>query len=98
MCAQHARSCEASSGAAGRHIDAAKAHVDEALAALDKSDTPVELLEVVSEQEAQRHAMHGSPTVLVNGTDPFAPEDATPTQDCRPYGAPTVEELIEVLA
>ncbi len=80
------------------NVEAARAHVDDALAALDKADTPVELLEVETDQEAQRHAMHGSPTVLVNGADPFAPPDAPTTLECRPYGAPTVEELIEVLA
>ncbi len=47
---------------------------------------------------------HGSPTVLVDGQDPF-PGDAAPAGlSCRVYrtasgvsGAPTIEQLVEVL-
>ena len=82
----------------GPNLGAAKANLDEALAALDMSDTPVELVRVESEQDAERARMHGSPTVLIDGTDPFAPANAPTTLSGRPYGAPTVEELIEALA
>jgi hypothetical protein len=29
--------------------------------------------------------MHGSPTLLVNGKDPFGPPDASPAIACRMY-------------
>jgi hypothetical protein len=47
----------------------------------------------------------GSPTVLVDGRDPFADRQAPVGLSCRVYstpeglaGAPTVAQLIEVLA
>ena len=49
--------------------------------------------------------MHGSPTLLVNGKDPFDPPDASPAIACRMYrgedgrleGAPTLTALRLVL-
>ena len=60
--------------------------------------------EVQSSEEAARLGMRGSPTILLDGHDPFA-GGADPTAlSCRLYrkdrvfsGAPTVEQLIEVL-
>jgi hypothetical protein len=56
--------------------------------------------------EAARWGMHGSPTLLANGHDPFAAPGGTPALACRLYrgedgrleGAPTVEALRRVLA
>ncbi|WP_432008839.1 alkylmercury lyase family protein [Streptomyces bacillaris] len=69
--------------------------------------TDVELAEhVVGDQaEAERRGMHGSPTLLVDGRDPFAEPDAPAAVSCRLYrgadgrigGAPSVEELRRVL-
>ena len=50
--------------------------------------------------------MHGSPTLLVDGTDPFAVPGQPPSLSCRLYrdaagrmsGTPTVEALRRVLA
>lgn len=46
----------------------------------------------------------GSPTVLIDGADPFAAPDASRSLACRLYstgdglqGAPTVEDLVEAL-
>jgi hypothetical protein len=48
--------------------------------------------------------MHGSPTILVDGRDPFAAPDEPASVSCRLYpiadgtaGAPTVEDLVEAL-
>jgi Alkylmercury lyase len=49
--------------------------------------------------------MHGSPTILVDGTDPFAEPGQSPTVSCRLYrdrggrvdGAPSVSQLREVI-
>jgi hypothetical protein len=65
--------------------------------------------EVVHEQvetaeEAHARRFRGSPTVLVDGRDPFAREDEPVGLACRiyqtpqgPAGAPTVDQLREVL-
>ncbi|MFE0653950.1 alkylmercury lyase family protein [Streptomyces sp. NPDC059534] len=75
-------------------------------AALDGREAEVELVEVREEAEAARWGMTGSPTVLVDGADPFAVPGAPPSVSCRLYrdeegraaGAPSVEALRKVLA
>jgi hypothetical protein len=57
------------------------------------------------EQEAARQGMHGSPTILVDGRDPFAEPGQTGTVSCRLYrdsdgrigGAPSVSQLRQVI-
>ncbi|MFE2095039.1 organomercurial lyase [Streptomyces sp. NPDC059460] len=75
-------------------------------AALDGREADVELVEVGEEAEAARWGMTGSPTVLVDGVDPFAVPSAPASVSCRLYrdeegraaGAPSVEELRKALA
>ncbi|WP_267037084.1 alkylmercury lyase family protein [Streptomyces sp. NBC_00091] len=52
---------------------------------LDGREAQVELVEVADEAEAARLGMCGSPTILVDGTDPFAQPGATPSLSCRLY-------------
>ena len=59
---------------------------------------------VATAAEAERLAFRGSPTVLVDGADPFADPDAPVGLSCRVFrtpdglrGAPTVEQLVDVL-
>jgi hypothetical protein len=60
---------------------------------------------IAGADEAARCGMHGSPTVLVNGHDPFAVPGSVPALACRMYegdggrleGAPTVDELRRAL-
>ncbi|SOE06621.1 alkylmercury lyase family protein [Streptomyces sp. Ag109_G2-15] len=69
--------------------------------------TDVKLTEhVVDDQaEAERRGMHGSPTLLVDGHDPFAAPGTAASVSCRLYrgtdgrvgGAPSVAELRRVL-
>jgi len=55
--------------------------------------------------EAARWGMHGSPTLLINGQDPFAEPGAAPAVACRLYraedghleGAPTEATLRQAL-
>ncbi len=62
--------------------------------------------EVADEREAAEAGMHGSPTLLIDGTDPFAGPDDAPSLSCRLYrdaagrtgGAPPVQALIRALA
>jgi hypothetical protein len=67
-------------------------------------DTDVVLVEVATPEDAERLRFRGSPTVLVDGRDPFAEEDAPVGLSCRVFrtreglqGAPTVEQLVDVL-
>jgi hypothetical protein len=79
----------------------------ERLALVLAGRTDVELAKhVVDDQaEAERRGMHGSPTLLVDGQDPFADPDTAASMSCRLYrgadgradGAPAVEELRRVL-
>ncbi|MET9969496.1 thioredoxin family protein [Streptomyces sp. NPDC006356] len=73
--------------------------------ALEGRAVPVEWIEVQDTDEAIRHGMTGSPTLLLNGIDPFATDGATPSLSCRIYrhvdgttdGAPAVADLRRVL-
>jgi hypothetical protein len=62
--------------------------------------------EVIStEGEAARWGMHGSPTLLIEGADPFAEPGQPPSVSCRLYrdhdgrasGAPSVSQLEQVI-
>jgi Alkylmercury lyase len=63
-------------------------------------------LQVVSEEgEAARWGMHGSPTLLIDGVDPFAEPGQAPSMSCRLYrdetgqlsGAPSVGQLLQAI-
>jgi hypothetical protein len=80
--------------------------VEERIArALDGRAAEVQLVEVADEEQAARLGMTGSPTVLIDGVDPFAVPAARPSVSCRLYrepggavdGAPSVAELRHVL-
>ena len=55
-------------------------------------------------EEADAVGFIGSPTMLIDGRDPFADPAAQPAMACRVYrtpdglaGSPTVDQLVEVL-
>ena len=57
-----------------------------------------------SQDEAQQRAFTGSPTILLNGVDPFARPDAPVALSCRLYptpdglrGVPTLRDLRQAL-
>jgi hypothetical protein len=60
---------------------------------------------IASEQEAAGEGMHGSPTLLVDGTDPFAAPGQPASLSCRLYSdasgqsgpVPSIAELRRVL-
>jgi anaerobic selenocysteine-containing dehydrogenase len=70
-----------------------------------RRDVSVSRQVVGDEQEAGRLGMHGSPTILVDGTDPFAEPGQRATVSCRLYrdsdgrvsGAPSVSQLRQVI-
>jgi hypothetical protein len=64
----------------------------------------VELVEVTTCEDAERLRFRGSPTVLLDGRDPFADEDDPVGLSCRVFGtpdglrgAPTVDQLVSAL-
>lgn len=68
--------------------------------ALDPAQ-PAQVVVVRDEEEAIAWGMCGSPTLLVDGIDPFSRDGAQPSLSCRlypgpdgaPTGAPSVEQL-----
>lgn len=61
--------------------------------------------EIDSHESAVEKGFHGSPTVLIDGADPFADPDAPGGLTCRVYrtenglaGSPTIEQLREALS
>jgi hypothetical protein len=61
---------------------------------------------IATEDEAARNGMHGSPTILIDGLDPFAAPGQPASVSCRLYrdrdgrtgGAPSVSQLRRALA
>lgn len=70
-----------------------------------RTDTRVTRQVVVSEDDARRLGMNGSPTLLVDGADPFISRGPQPSLSCRLYAdqhghaesAPTIAQLREAL-
>jgi hypothetical protein len=62
--------------------------------------------EIADERAAVQAGLHGSPTLLINGTDPFASAGQDPSLSCRLYRdeegrtgpAPSVEALRRAIA
>ncbi len=77
-----------------------------AAALADRPGAVVRRRVIADEREAAEAGMHGSPTLLVDGTDPFAAPGQPPSLSCRLYrdasgrtqAVPSVEELRRVLA
>lgn len=67
--------------------------------------TPIVTRHIITDwSQAQALGMCGSPTILVNGNDPFAISGAEPSLSCRLYpsehgtqGSPTEDELVNAL-
>ena len=77
-------------------------------AALDetgRADVPIKRELVTTIDEARRRHFPGSPTILIDGADPFAGAHDEPALACRVYasdqgleGSPSVEQLIRAVA
>ncbi|MGQ0843412.1 MAG: alkylmercury lyase family protein [Sporichthyaceae bacterium] len=80
--------------------------LDRAHEALDARPAHVRVVEIENEAAARRWGMTGSPTLLVNGLDPFTSPGTQASMSCRLHrspdgtvaGAPSVAELRAVLA
>jgi len=81
--------------------------LDERLAAAlaERPGVTVTRQVIADEDQAAESGMHGSPTLLVDGVDPFAAPGLPTSMSCRLYrcrdgraqGSPSVEQLIEIL-
>ena len=67
-------------------------------------DADLEYQLVESPDEAEKYRFHGSPTLLIDGVDPFATEDTKVGFVCRVYlteagvaEAPSVEQIAQAL-
>jgi len=77
-----------------------------AAALAGRSGVVVHRREVSDEHAAAQAGMHGSPTLLINGADPFAQPEQPPSLSCRLYRdlagrlapAPSAEALRQALA
>jgi hypothetical protein len=85
------------------HSDLAWQRVAEALATAGVEATVTSKV-VTTQEQVERWGFAGSPTILVDGRDAF-PTESRPALACRRYptdqgmqGAPTLAQLVEVLA
>lgn len=70
-----------------------------------RRDVSVSRRVIADQDEAERWGMHGSPTILVDGTDPFAEPGEPASMSCRLYrgsngqvdGAPSVSQLRQAI-
>lgn len=78
--------------------------VHAALAAVSIEGAAVRTIVVDDLAQAQTVGMHGSPTILIDGHDPFALPESAASISCRLYqstngidGCPTFDELVEAI-
>lgn len=83
----------------------AEERLHEALRSVDRDDVHLAKVRVGSSQEAEELGFVGSPTIRVDGVDPFASGGEQVGLACRVYatpdglgGSPTTAQLVGVLA
>lgn len=84
---------------------AADARIADALAVLGRADVEVERRSVETVEQAEALGFLGSPTIRIDGTDPFTTGSEQVGLSCRLYstpaglsGTPTTEQLLKVLS
>jgi hypothetical protein len=77
----------------------------EALVLVGRSGVVVEQRKIETSEEAVRARFLGSPTILIDGQDPFDPRGTGFGLTCRIYetpdgmqGSPTIEQLVDALS
>ncbi len=87
------------------HWKVADERVHTVLRSLSRSDVKVEYQQIDSAATAERVGFRGSPTILIDGRDPFVNGAEPVGLSCRvyrteegPQGAPTVAELRRLLS
>ena len=86
------------------HWTLAEERLTEAMRKVDRV-VPIEKVRIETMDDADRMNFTGSPTILIDGDDPFREENATPRMACRVYpspaglsGSPTVDQLVAALS
>jgi hypothetical protein len=86
------------------HSAVAEEHLRAAMSSLGRDADAITRVLVETAEQAEALGFIGSPTVLVDGRDPFARGDESPALACRVFttpdglaGSPTVEQLVAVL-
>ncbi len=87
------------------HWSEAETRLREALKETGHPTEAIEAIRITDQAQAHRLAFRGSPTILVNGADPFPVHDEATSQACRVYrtpqglaGTPTTSQLATALA
>lgn len=87
------------------HWKLADERVQAVLRALSRDDVTLEHQQIDSPEMAEHVAFHGSPTILIDGRDPFVTGAEPVGLSCRvyrtdrgPQGAPTVADLQRLLS
>lgn len=82
----------------------ARTRLAEALRRVGLDPTAITTEEVSTPEDAERLGVHGSPTILIDGRDPFSDGDGRAGWSCRiyqtetgPQSSPTVAQLERVL-
>ncbi len=86
------------------NADLGRRRLAQAIATLGLEPSLVTYTTVHTADEAERLRFRGSPSILINGLDPFADDDTPVGLSCRIYrtergveGAPSVEDLTKAL-
>ena len=84
--------------------DVAEERLRSALANIGRDDETIQRVLVETPEDAERLGFIGSPTILLDGRDPFATGNEQPALACRVFstpdrraGSPTVAQLVEAL-
>jgi hypothetical protein len=87
------------------HWAVAEQRLRSASSSLGRGGETIRHVLVETSEDAEGLGFIGSPTILVDGHDPFASGDERPALACRVFstaegraGSPTVEQLVEVLS
>ena len=86
------------------HWVVAEERLRSALASVGRNDETIQRVLVETPEDAERLGFIGSPTILLDGGDPFAAGKEQPALACRVFstpdrraGSPTVAQLVEAL-
>jgi hypothetical protein len=86
------------------HLPVIRERLARALESVGRPDVEVRLQAVHTAQEAAKLGFTGSPTILIDGCDPFPQHHAVAALSCRLYptaqgtaGSPSVEQLTAAL-
>lgn len=87
------------------NVAIARQRLDLALDAVGRGGVDIRLRVVRTDAEAAKLGFTGSPTILINGSDPFVHSNAIAGLSCRLYstaeglaGSPSVQQLTAALA